>query len=102
MAPIPHHHKAIVADGEGQLYLKNDAEVPELEDDMVLVKNAAIALNPVDTKMVGPLATEGAVAGHDFAGTVAAIGKRAWTAGEIQVGDRVCGCVLVWPSHTYG
>jgi hypothetical protein len=44
--------------------LKNDTEVPELEDDMVLVRNAAIAIaiNPVDAKMVGPLATEGAVA----------------------------------------
>ncbi|KAK5132881.1 Trans-enoyl reductase fsl5 [Meristemomyces frigidus] len=85
--------QAIVGNDNGWLELIDDARVPELEPDMVLVKNAAVALNPVDIKMLGKLATKGAVAGHDFAGTVLDIGSSVWTAAPIKVGDRVCGAV---------
>lgn len=86
---------AIVGDSNGGLKLVEDAPFPELEPDMVMVKNAAVALNPVDIKMLGKLAVAGAVAGHDFAGTVTQIGSNVWTAKPIKIGDRVCGAVQV-------
>ena len=93
---IPPRQKAIVGREEGGLKLVDDAEVPQVEEDMVLVKNAAVAVNPVDNKMAAPhLVTAGAIAGHDFAGTVVAFGSRIWTAAPIKIGDRVCGAVQV-------
>lgn len=92
---MPDTQQAIVGNDAGGLELCNSVPVPELEPDMVMVKTAAVALNPVDTKMQGRNATPGAVAGHDFAGTVVAIGRDAWTAAPIAVGDRVSGAVVV-------
>jgi NADPH:quinone reductase-like Zn-dependent oxidoreductase len=60
---------------------------------MLLVRNRAVALNPIDAKMVGNLARPGAVAGMDFAGEVLAVGAGVRTAVPIRVGDRVCGAV---------
>ncbi|KAF3480349.1 putative zinc-binding dehydrogenase family oxidoreductase [Arthroderma uncinatum] len=89
MDTLPKLQTAIVGREGGGLILTNDVPLPELEDDMVLVKNVAIAINPVDTKMAAPhLVTPGAVAGHDFAGTVVAMGKNVWTAANISIGDR--------------
>ncbi|KAE8154020.1 zinc-binding dehydrogenase family oxidoreductase [Aspergillus avenaceus] len=84
---------AIIGSDDGNLKLSDDVDVPQLEDDMILVKNVAVALNPIDAKMVGKLATPGAIAGMDFAGQVVAIGPNVRTATPIQVGDRVCGAV---------
>ncbi|QLI69613.1 Trans-enoyl reductase FSL5 [Metarhizium brunneum] len=90
----PQTQRAIVGVEGGGLALVENANVPALEEDMVLVKTAAIAVNPVDAKMSAPnLVTAGALAGHDFAGTVAAIGAKTWTAAPIEIGDRVCGAV---------
>ena len=90
-----HTMQAIVGDDHGGLKMVEDAVVPELDPDMVMVKNAAVALNPVDIKMLGKLAAPGAVAGHDFAGMVTRIGSEVWTASPITEGDRVCGAVQV-------
>ncbi|PVH89277.1 zinc-binding dehydrogenase family oxidoreductase [Cadophora sp. DSE1049] len=84
---------AIVGTQDGNLNIANDVPVPKLEDDMILVRNSVMGLNPVDTKMTGNLCTTGAVAGMDFAGVVLAIGSKVKTAGDITVGDRVCGAV---------
>lgn len=92
----PEKQLAIVGREGGGLVLSDSLPLPELEDDMVLIKNVAVALNPVDTKMAAPhLVTPGAVAGHDCAGTVVAIGKNVWTAANIRIGDRVCAAVQV-------
>lgn len=93
MAHLPLKQSAIIALSDGVLGLDHNVSVPALEDDMILVRNAAVALNPIDTKMVGKLATHGAVAGMDFAGEVIAIGPKVQTAVPIKVGDRVCGAV---------
>ncbi|KAK8126998.1 zinc binding enoyl reductase [Apiospora kogelbergensis] len=93
MIEIPLRQTAILAQDDGTLCVSHNAPVPSLEDDMILVKNAAIALNPIDTKMVGKLASPGAIAGMDYAGEVIAIGSKVQTAAEIHVGDRVCGAV---------
>lgn len=90
---IPATQAAIVGLDDGNIGLRQDVAVPQLEDDMILVRNVAIALNPIDAKFVGKLATAGAIAGMDFAGEVVAIGPNVRTAASIQVGDRVCGAV---------
>ena len=84
---------AIVGLDDGSLGLRSGIELPELVQDMILVRNRAVALNPIDAKMIGNLGTPGAVAGMDFAGEVLAIGSRARTAVPLKVGDRVCGAV---------
>lgn len=93
MSRLPAKNIAIVGLDDGTLGLRDDVDMPRLEDDMLLVRNRAIALNPIDSKMVGSLATPGAVAGMDFAGEVVAIGAKARTAVPLRVGDRVCGAV---------
>ena len=95
MRGISDTQQAIVGCEDGGLKLVKDAPVSQLEPDMFMAKNVADALNPVDIKMLGRLATPGAVAGHDFAGTVLGIGSDTWTAAPIELGDRVCGAVQV-------
>jgi NADPH:quinone reductase-like Zn-dependent oxidoreductase len=93
---IPDQQVAIVGRHGGGLLVNREAAVPKLEEDMVLVKNVAVAVNPVDMKMSAPhLVVPGTIAGHDFAGEVVAIGQNVWTAAPIAVGDRVCGAVQV-------
>lgn len=99
MEAVPQHQRAIVGLATGKLGIADTAPVPALEDDMVLVRTTAVALNPVDNKMQGRLATGGAIAGHDFAGVVAALGSQAGdltpaaTTTTLRVGDRVCSAV---------
>ncbi|EAW08949.1 zinc-binding alcohol dehydrogenase family protein [Aspergillus clavatus NRRL 1] len=93
MTELPSKQRAIVALDDGSLDLRNDVEVPVLEEDMILIKNAFVALNPIDSKMVGKLASPGAIAGMDFAGEVVSIGSKVQTAAPIKLGDRVCGTV---------
>ncbi|CAI7573982.1 unnamed protein product [Penicillium discolor] len=85
MAPsIPKTQTAIIAaDEEGTLRISQDVPVIDLEPDSVLVKTAALALNPVDSKMAKGFAVPNAILGFDFAGVVVAIGT--------GVGDRVLG-----------
>lgn len=90
---LPRTNTAIVGLEDGTIGLRNDVPVPALEPDMVLVRTRAVALNPIDAKMVGKLGTPGAVAGMDFAGDVVAVGPRARTAAPLWAGDRVCGAV---------
>jgi NADPH:quinone reductase-like Zn-dependent oxidoreductase len=79
-----------VAEGPGQLRIRHDAPVPALEPGVALVKTAAVAINPVDAKMVDYSPVPGAIHGYDFAGTVVALGADTT---DIQVGDRVAGFV---------
>ena len=58
-----------------------------------MVKNVAVALNPVDTKMTGHFVSPGAILGTDFAGTVVAIGSNVQTPTPVAIGDRICGPV---------
>ncbi|CAG8902083.1 unnamed protein product [Penicillium egyptiacum] len=88
---IPQVQRAIVCLPNGRLGHARDAPVPPLAPDMVLVRTAAVALNPTDHKMVANFPTPGAVSGCDFAGTVVAVGSAATE--RVKVGDRVCGGV---------
>jgi NADPH:quinone reductase-like Zn-dependent oxidoreductase len=90
---FPLKQTAIVGYADGSLGISHDVSIPLLEDDMILVKNEAVALNPIDTKLSGKLCTANAVAGMDFSGTVVALGRNVKAAADIKVGDRVCGAV---------
>ncbi|KAI9763171.1 MAG: hypothetical protein M1835_007908 [Candelina submexicana] len=81
--------KAIQIQGPGDAKLVSDAPIPKLEDDRIIVKVAAVALNPTDTWHIDALADKGAIVGCDYAGTVEQVGK-AVTRG-FQKGDRVAG-----------
>lgn len=84
---------AIVGLENGEVGIASDVPLPELEDDAIMIQNVAVGLNPVDTKMVGNLATPGAVSGTDCCGVVIAIGSKAQPPVPIAVGCRVCSAV---------
>lgn len=65
--------------------------VPTIADDQVLVKVAAVAINPTDWKHADMLASKGAIIGCDYSGTVAKVGANA--PGNWSVGDRIAGAV---------
>lgn len=88
----PEIQTAIIANASGDLVISKDIPLPVLEPDMVLVKTGAVGVNPVDVKLTGPMASEGAVAGSDCAGTIVAISPNI-PASRFSIGDRVCTAV---------
>lgn len=91
---LPHTHTVVAAEARGKLRIVPNAPVPELDADMVLVKTAAVAINPHDSKTLEYSVVPGAVVGGDFSGTVVALGADALAAGRLAIGDRVAGTVL--------
>ncbi|KAL9043947.1 MAG: hypothetical protein Q9214_002883 [Letrouitia sp. 1 TL-2023] len=89
----PSTQKAILQAKEpvGALQLCDDRPLPKLLPGQVLVKTAAVALNPCDWKMPTNFPCPGAVDGSDFSGTVVGLGPD--LARDINVGDRVAGAV---------
>ena len=75
----------------GSLLLKANSPLPELLQGQVLIKTAAVALNPCDWKMPTNFPCPGAVDGSDFSGTVVALGPN--LARDLKIGDRVAGAV---------
>lgn len=94
MECLPDTQNAIIGLEDGSVGLSVGVPLPKLEDDMIMVKNVAAGLNPVDTKTTGALCSPGAIAGMDFSGRVVAMGPKAKASVPISVGDRVCGAVL--------
>ena len=90
---LPKQQTAIIAQGAGQLSVQHNAPVPALAHDMVMVKTAAVAINPVDIKALDYSPAAGSIMGFDFAGTVVALGTDVATQGRLAVGDRVAGVV---------
>ncbi|KAL8820237.1 MAG: hypothetical protein Q9223_001501 [Gallowayella weberi] len=90
---MPSHQTAIVATGPGKLAIIQDAPIPALAPDMVLVKTTAVAINPADAKFLDYSPSLGAIHGADFAGTVVALGADATARNTMKVGDRVAGAV---------
>ncbi|KAI4160869.1 MAG: hypothetical protein LQ342_005394 [Letrouitia transgressa] len=90
---IPSTQKAIFQAKEpvGALQLHDDRPLPKLLPGQVLVKTAAVALNPCDWKMPTNFPYPGAVDGSDFSGTVVGLGPD--LARDIKVGDKVAGAV---------
>lgn len=68
-----------------------ECKIPEPTSDEVLVKVAAVALNPIDWKILhGAKPSVPTILGCDFAGTVTGIGDGVT---KIEVGERVIGFV---------
>ena len=90
MATKPRFQRAIVqASGPpGTLEIIPNGPFPTPLSNQVLIKVAAVALNPCDWKMPTRVPCPGAVDGSDFAGTVVEIGDAVT---NLKVGDRVAG-----------
>ncbi|KAI0723769.1 GroES-like protein [Cerioporus squamosus] len=72
---IPTTMKALVFEEIGRVAVK-DHPVPKVGDDDILVKTAAVSLNPTDWMHVDlPVGIPGTVLGCDFSGTVVKVGK---------------------------
>ncbi|UPX19140.1 uncharacterized protein EKO05_0009412 [Ascochyta rabiei] len=98
---LPENQSAIVQDANGQLQLLHDAVVPELRPHTVLVKVAAVALNPYDYKLPLYFPFPGTTGGSDFVGTVVGIGAQAARdRPDLSLGDLVSGCVYGWHPET--
>lgn len=81
--------KAIIYTEPKQTRLVTDRPLPKIRDNTVIVKVAAVALNPTDWKHVHfGMAKEGCILGVDYAGTVEQSNSPEW-----QKGDRICGFV---------
>ncbi|KAF4948337.1 hypothetical protein FSARC_13763 [Fusarium sarcochroum] len=93
ISQLPRQQTAVVAQGPGLCSVSTTAPIPALTDEMILIKTAAVALNPVDAKSLDYSAASGAIMGFDFAGTVVALGSDAANSGRLVVGDRVAGVV---------
>lgn len=93
--------KVLVVRGQGNLALATDVKIPEPGLGEVLIRVAAVALNPSDIKHLDYTPVEGAVCGSDLAGTVIKIGGEVQK--EIATGDRVStlvfGCNPNRPQH---
>ncbi|KAK6062548.1 zinc-binding dehydrogenase family [Seiridium cupressi] len=87
---IPKTQTAIIAGATGEFEVSTSMPVPELGSEEILVKSQAVALNPVDTKLVGDFITPGCIFGFDCAGIIVAIGEGVKK--DFKIGDRVCGC----------
>ncbi|KAK5656800.1 hypothetical protein OQA88_4348 [Cercophora sp. LCS_1] len=80
--------KAIKITGPREAEIQ-DAPIPALRDDYVLVKVKAVALNPTDWKHIDFAASPGSTVGCDFAGVVEEVGSKVekpW-----KKGDRIAG-----------
>lgn len=93
LVQLPATQAAIVGLNDGSIGLQQEVTVPQLTDDMILVRTVAVALNPMDAKFADEMVAAGAIAGMAFAGEVVAVGSSICTAAQIKVGDRVCGAV---------
>ncbi|KAM6483978.1 chaperonin 10-like protein [Trichoderma sp. SZMC 28011] len=68
-----------------------ECEIPEPTSSEVLVKVAAVALSPIDWKILhGSKPSVPTILGCDFAGTVTCVGDAVT---KIKIGERVIGCV---------
>lgn len=89
---LPDRQTAIIADSSGILTVTDNVPLPKVDADMLLVRTVAVAVNPVDVKLTGAMAVEGATAGSDCSGVVVAVGS-AVPPGRFVVGDRVCAAI---------
>jgi len=89
---VPKTMKAAVLFGEGDLRLVDDYQVPQPEENEVLIKVAACAICGSDPKILAhgwpnhpPYGQF--IFGHEYTGTVAAVGEGVTS---FEIGDRVC------------
>ena len=81
--------KAVEIKGPRTAQFVTDRRKPHLRAGYILIKTAAVALNPTDWKHVDFMATAGALSGCDYAGVVEEVGANVTK--PFGRGDRVCG-----------
>lgn len=81
--------KAIQMQGPKDARLVSDAPMPKLKESSIIVKVAAVALNPTDWKHIDFIADAGAIIGCDYAGVVEEVGDE--VTNGLRKGDRVAG-----------
>jgi NADPH:quinone reductase-like Zn-dependent oxidoreductase len=89
---LPATQRAIVQAAEappGTLEVCENRPLPDILPNQVMVKVAAVALNPCDWKMPTNMPCPGAVDGSDYSGTIVKVGEAVTS--DLQIGDRVAG-----------
>ncbi|KAF9697960.1 hypothetical protein EKO04_004419 [Ascochyta lentis] len=79
--------KAVVHVEKGVCEL-SDVPLPKVQDNFILVKTKAVALNPTDWKSLEGTPSKGAIVGCDYAGVVEEVGSGVK---DLKIGDRVAG-----------
>ncbi|PYI01600.1 GroES-like protein [Aspergillus sclerotiicarbonarius CBS 121057] len=82
---------AVITLSLGQAGFITNQPIPPPRHDELLIRTAAVALNPIDWMLLGSTPSPNAIMGHDYAGTVIEVGESARE--RFQIGDRVCGLV---------
>ncbi|CAI7658840.1 unnamed protein product [Penicillium glandicola] len=90
---LPSNQTGIIQHDGGILQITHGLPIQELGPHQMLVKTAAVALNPCDYKMPLRFPTPGLWDGCDFSGTVVALGSEAAAQGRFRLGDQVFGAV---------
>jgi NADPH:quinone reductase-like Zn-dependent oxidoreductase len=80
--------KAFKIQSPGNASVVDDAKVPSLRSDYLLIKTVAVALNPADWKHISYV-KDPVTVGFDFAGTVEEVGSEVTK--RFKKGDRVAG-----------
>ncbi len=78
----------LIRQGTGHAVLKPIA-IPKLQDDYILVRTVAVALNPTDWTTLDAVGKDGSIVGCDYAGIVEAVGPAVKR--NFKKGDRVAG-----------
>ena len=90
-APLPATERAIAqATGEPPgSFISTNRPLPDIFPDQVMVKVAAVALNPCDWKIPTDMPCPGAVDGSDYSGTIVQVGETVTS--DLKIGDHVAG-----------
>lgn len=83
--------RAIQIKAAGKAELVTNAPIPKLRDGYILVKTAAVALNPTDWKHIDLLPSPGAIVGCDYSGIVQQVGPSVYNG--LKTGDKVMGLI---------
>lgn len=86
-------HTAIVQHEGGKLKVTPNLPLPKIEAHQVLVKTAAVALNPCDYKLPEEFPSQGTYDGNDFSGVIVACGSEVVEKKLFEINDRVFGAV---------
>ncbi|KAI0797098.1 GroES-like protein [Abortiporus biennis] len=89
VAQIPLTMKALITQANNTATVEV-ISVPTIADDEVLVRTAAVALNPIDWKFIDFFNHPGTIIGVDFAGKIVKVGKNVT---DVAVGDNVASFV---------
>lgn len=80
--------KAVVQVEKGVSEVRTDVPIPKAQDNFIIVRTKAVALNPTDWKSIENTPSKGAIVGCDYAGIVEEVGNGVE---DLKVGDRVAG-----------